>query len=122
VVGIDLLTNSIDTNRFSWTSAITRTWQNTAWMDRGKPVCLQVLVPLLVHGLSRATGINVGAGFMLIAYLGAFTQLLGVFLLTRWYTKSIRGAWLANGCHGISLFNVKFLIFDPFSPTTWLIR
>ena len=117
VAVIDLLTNSIDTARFSWDF---RYYFDMAEHGlRGplaSPFAYRYLIPLVVHGLSLATGLRVGAGFMLIAYLGAFAQLLGVFLFTRWYTKSIRGAWLAMLVVAFSLFNVKFLMFDPFRP------
>jgi hypothetical protein len=117
VVSIDLLTNSIDTVRFSWDF---RYYADMA--EHGldgplaSPFAYRYLIPLLVRGLSLATGLSVGTGFGLIAYLGAFTQLLGVFLFTRWYTRSIRGAWLAMFVVAFSLFNVKFLMFDPFRP------
>lgn len=117
VMAVDLLTNSIDTERFSWDF---RYYADMA--EHGldgplaSPFAYRYLTPLLVRGLSLATGLSVGAGFALIAYLGAFTQLLGVFLFTRWYTRSIRGAWLAMFVVAFSLFNVKFLMFDPFRP------
>jgi hypothetical protein len=117
VAVIDLLTNSIDTDRFSWDFRY-----YAAMAEHGlngplaSPFAYRYLIPLLVRGLSLATGLSIGAGFTLIAYLGAFSQLLGVFLFTRWYTRSVRGAWLAMFVVAFSLFNVKFLIFDPFRP------
>jgi hypothetical protein len=117
VVVIDLLTNSIDTERFSWDFRYyTDMAEHGLHGPLASPFAYRYLIPLLVRGLSLATGLSVGAGFALIAYAGAFSQLLGVFLFTRWYTRSIRGAWLAMFAVAFSLFNVKFLMFDPFRP------
>ncbi|MBK9778946.1 MAG: hypothetical protein IPP55_02675 [Anaerolineales bacterium] len=62
------------------------------------------------------TGLSIESGFKLIAYIGAFTQLTGIFLFVRWLGRSSRGAWIALLVTAFSLFNVKFLIFDPFRP------
>lgn len=114
---IDLLTNSIDTHRFSWDFRYYADMaENGLGEDLASPFAYRYLIPLLVRGLSLAIGLRTEAGFALMAYLGVFTQLLGVFMFTRWYTRSIRGAWLAMLVTAFSLFNVKFLLFDPFRP------
>jgi len=114
---IDLLTNSIDTDRFSWDFRYYADMaeHGLAW-PLASPFAYRYLIPLLVRGLFLATGLRIEAGFTLIAHVGVFAQLLGVFLFTRWYTKSIRGAWVAMLVTAFSLFNVKFLLFDPFRP------
>jgi hypothetical protein len=117
VVVIDLLTNSIDTERFSWDFRYyAEMAEHGLNGSLASPFAYRYLIPLLVRGLSVYAGLTVEAGFALIAYLGAFAQLLGVFVFTRWYTGSVRGAWVAMVVVAFSLFNVKFLLFDPFRP------
>ena len=117
VVGIDLVTNTIDTERFSWDFRyyIQMAEQGLA-APTASPFAYRYLTPLLVRGLSGTLRLSTEMGFTLVAYFGAITQLLGVFLFTRWYTRSVRGAWFAMLATALSLFNVKFQLFDPFRP------
>ncbi len=54
--------------------------------------------------------------FYVIAYLGAIAQLTGIFFFTNWLTRSRKGAYLAMLVTALSLFNVKFLLFDIYRP------
>jgi hypothetical protein len=117
VVAIDWSTNSIDTTRFSWDFRY--------YIDMARrglvpplagPFAYRYLTPLLVRMISAGLQIPVEAGFGLLARVAAFTQLISVFLLARWYSKSTRGAWVAMLVTSFSLFHVKFLLFDTFRP------
>lgn len=114
---LDLLTNSLDTTHNGWDFvyyiAMAKDGLNAEPL--ASPFAYRFLIPGLVNLLSR-TGLSIESGFKLIAYIGAFTQLTGIFLFVRWLGRSSRGAWIALLVTAFSLFNVKFLIFDPFRP------
>ena len=117
VVLLDLLTNSIDTQKFSWDFRYyIRMARRGLTGPMASPFAYRYLTPLLVRGLSGVFGLSTFAGFRVVAYFGAVTQLLAVFMFIRWYTRSNRGAWLATAITALSLFNVKFLLFDTFRP------
>lgn len=114
---LDLLTNSLDTTRNVWDFVyyISMAKDGLNAEPLASPFAYRFLIPGLVNLLSR-TGLSIESGFKLIAYIGAFTQLTGIFLFIRWLGRSSRGAWIALLVTAFSLFNVKFLIFDPFRP------
>ncbi len=80
------------------------------------PFAYRYLTPLVVRVISLSGYVSVEAAFGLVARGAAVTQLVGVFLLARWYSRSLRGAWLAMLVTALSLFHVKFLLFDTFRP------
>lgn len=114
---LDLFTNSIDTSRNTWDFiyyiALAKDGFHATLL--ASPFAYRYLTPGLVH-LLTLTGLTIGQGFQLIAYFGAFTQLTGIYIFTKWATKSKRGAWLAMMFTAFSLFNVKFLLFDIYRP------
>jgi hypothetical protein len=114
---LDLLTNSIDTSRNKWDFvyyiALAKDGFNADPL--ASPFAYRFFTPGLVNLLSK-TGLSIESGFRLIAYLGAFAQLTGIFYFVSWATKSTRGAWIALFVTAFSLFNIKFLVFDPFRP------
>jgi hypothetical protein len=114
---LDLLTNSLDTTRNVWDFVyyISMAKDGLNAEPLASPFAYRFLIPGLVNLMSR-TGLSIESGFKLIAYIGAFTQLTGIFLFVRWLGRSSRGAWIALLVTAFSLFNVKFLIFDPFRP------
>ena len=117
VVFIDALTNSLDTAKFSWDF---RYYIDMALRGLAPPLAspfaYRYLTPLLARFISTALEVDVEAGFGILARGAAVTQLLGVFLLGRWYSKSSRGAWVAMLAAAFSLYQVKFLLFDEFRP------
>lgn len=114
---LDLLTNSIDTSHNAWDFiyyiALARDGFNADPL--ASPFAYRYMTPGLVH-LLTLTGLSIELGFQWVAYFGAFAQLTGVFIFTKWVTKSSRGAWLAMVVTALSLFNVKFLLFDIYRP------
>src|SRR5512140_3273744 len=112
VVGISLLTNRVDVS--AYTSDFTyyiRMAQNGFAKPGASPFAYRYLTPLIVHGLVSWQGISVEAGFRSIAYIGAVLQLVGVFLFTKWFTGSIKGAFVALLVTAFSLYNLKYLFF-----------
>ena len=66
--------------------------------------------------ISLGLQVPVEAGFGCVARAAAVTQLVSVFALARWYSRSNRGAWVAMLVTAFSLYQVKFLLFDTFRP------
>jgi hypothetical protein len=115
--GLELLTNSLDIQKFSWDFRyyIDMARQGFA-APLASPLAYRYLTPLLVSGISAVFALPVEGGFTAVAYVGAFTQLVSVFLFARWFTGSVKGAWVAMLVIAFSLFHVKFLLFDVFRP------
>lgn len=117
ILGLDALTNSIDITKNQWDFiyyiAMSKDGFNAEPL--ASPFAYRFFTTGLVNLLFRL-GLSIESGFRLIAYLGAFTQLTGIFFFVRWATRSARGAWIALFITAFSLFNVKFLLFDPFRP------
>ncbi len=114
---LNVLTNSLDTHKNAWDFvyyiAMAKDGFHAAPM--ASPFAYRYLTPLLVHGLSLL-GVSIEHGFTFIAYFGALAQLTGIFFFVKWLTQSSKGAYLAMGVTALSLFNVKFLLFDVYRP------
>ncbi|MFH1185214.1 MAG: hypothetical protein V1755_09290 [Chloroflexota bacterium] len=117
VTVIDLFTNSIDMQRFSWDFRYYIAIAEHGFAGpAASPFAYRYLTPMLARGASLVLQLPIEGGFAALAYFGSAAQLLAVFLFTRWYTRSARGAWVAALITGFSLFHVKFLLFDTFRP------
>ena len=118
VLGLDLLTNVVDTKKYAWDFLyyIAMAKDGFKAQPMASPFAYRYLTPLLVNGVSRISSLSIENGFHVIAYLGAITQLAGIFFFTNWLTRSRKGAYLAMLVTALSLFNVKFLLFDIFRP------
>ncbi len=117
IAAIDLLTNTVDTQAFKadflYYIAMAKYGFNT---PGASPFAYRYVTTLIVHGLILWRGLSVEQGFRLVAFVGAFLQLFGVFLFTNWFTRSIKGAYVALIVTAFSLFNVKYLFFDVYRP------
>ena len=117
IVVIDGLTNSLDNQKCLWDSCYYIAMaQNGFNSHLASPFAYRYVTPLLVYLLTHTLGVSLANGFRSIAYLGAFFQLTGVFIFTKWFTHSIKGAYVALTITAFSLFNVKFLLFDIYRP------
>ncbi|MFN2120813.1 MAG: hypothetical protein ACK2T0_10505, partial [Anaerolineales bacterium] len=117
VAGLSLLTNSLDTTRFSWDFRYyIGMAQHPFAPPEASPFAYRYATPLLVWGISNASALSTEGAFRAVAYAGAILQLLGVFLFVWWLTRSAGGAYLALVVTAFSLFNVKFLLFDIYRP------
>jgi len=118
VLGLDMLTNSIDTKKYAWDFVyyIAMAKDGFKAQSLASPFAYRYLTPLIVNGITKTSDLSIENGFLVIAYLGAILQLTGIFFFTNWLTKSRKGAWLAMLVTAFSLFNVKFLVFDIYRP------
>jgi hypothetical protein len=117
VTCLGVLTNSLDTHKFSWDFRYyIGMAENGFSPPLASPFAYRYVTPLLVSGFFQIAGLPIQDGFRDVAYAGAFLQLFGVFLFTRWLTHSTKGAYVAVLVTSFSLFNVKFLLFDVFRP------
>lgn len=118
VLGLDMLTNAIDTKKYAWDFLyyIAMARDGFKAQPLASPFAYRYLTPLIVNGISRISSLSIENGFLVIAYLGAITQLAGIFFFTNWLTRSRKGAYLAMLVTALSLFNVKFLLFDIYRP------
>jgi len=118
VMGLDLLTNSIDIKKYAWDFVyyIAMAKDGFKAQPMASPFAYRYLTPLIVNGITRISSLSIENGFLVIAYLGAIAQLTGIFFFTNWLTHSRKGAYLAMSVTALSLFNVKFLLFDVYRP------
>jgi hypothetical protein len=118
VLGLDILTNAVDTKKYAWDFlyyiAMAKDGFNA--QPLASPFAYRYLTPFIVNGISRISNLSIENSFLVIAYLGAIAQLTGIFFFTNWLTKSRKGAYLAMLVTALSLFNIKFLLFDIYRP------
>ncbi|MCE9647900.1 MAG: hypothetical protein K8S20_18040 [Chloroflexi bacterium] len=117
VIALDAVTNSIDIHRNGWDFAYYIAMARDGFHadPLASPFAYRYISPLIVHGLT-SLGLTIEQGFGLLAYLGAIGQLSGVYFFVRWLTGSRKGACLGLGVTALSLYNVKFLLFDIYRP------
>lgn len=117
VVVIGALTNRIDTTTFSWDF---RYYINLAEQGfsapSASPFAYRYLTPFLARAIDVALGLQTAGGFGVLAYGAAILQLVAIYAFALWYGRSTRGAWFAMLVAAFSLFQVKFLLFDPYRP------
>ena len=118
VLGLDLVTNSIDTKKYAWDFIyyIAMAKDGFHAQPMASPFAYRYLTPLIVNSIARISSLSIENGFHVIAYFGAIAQLTGIFFFTNWITNSRKGAYLAMLVTALSLFNVKFLVFDIYRP------
>ncbi len=117
VIAISLLTNSVDIKAFTADFLYYIDMAKYGFAKAGaSPFAYRYPTTLIVHALVGALGISIEAGFRTVAYVGAFLQLFGIFLFTKWFTRSVKGAFVALLVTAFSLYNVKYLFFDVYRP------
>ena len=118
VLGLDFVTNSIDTKKYAWDFIyyIAMAKDGFHAQPMASPFAYRYLTPLIVNSIARISSLSIENGFYVIAYFGAIAQLTSIFFFTNWITNSRKGAYLAMLVTALSLFNVKFLLFDIYRP------
>ncbi len=118
VAGFELTTSLINIERFSWDNVrylrMAREWFATETMT--SPFAYRWGTPLLARVLSDLLGVSLPLGFRLVAWAGAVLQLVSVFYLVLTVSRSVRAAWAGWAVVLLSVWNVRFLMFDPFRP------
>ncbi len=117
VIGLDWMTNSLDLQKNSWDFFYYIPMAKDGFQARPmvSPFAYRFATTLLVHALTWF-GVSIENGFRAVAYLGAVAQLTGIFFFVVWLTGSRKGAFIALGVTALSLYNVKFLLFDMYRP------
>ncbi len=119
VLGLDALTNSLDIDRYAWDfihyidMAEHGVAGNPALVA---PYAYRPIPSLLAGAFADLTGRSVILGFRLLAWAGLWAELVLSFALARQFTRRFWGALAVMGIVGVSTFNVRFYVFDPFRP------
>ncbi|MBN1304814.1 MAG: hypothetical protein JXA13_10300 [Anaerolineales bacterium] len=118
VVFIDLFTNRLDIVKFSWDFKyyIDLARNGFAAKPLLGPYAYRFITPFIAGALNRGTGLSLENGFKVVAYAGAISQLLGIYLFIKWFTKSEQSAYIAMLVTAFSMCNLKFLVFDVYRP------
>ncbi len=118
VVAFEWSTNSIDVSRFKWDNvrylAMADRWFSPETMT--SPFAYRWGTPALAKVLSDLFSVSLPLGFRLIAWTGAVAQLVAVFWLVREVFSSSKAGWAGLVVTALSVWNVRFLLFDPFRP------
>ena len=119
VIGIDLVTNELDTEKYAWDFTVYKDLaENGVWDNPGRtaPSAYRFATPLLAGSIKRVFDVPIETSFRIIAYLGAVGQLFGIFILGRCFHFSMRTSVILMLVTAFSMLNVKFLLFDVFRP------
>lgn len=118
VLGIDLITNSLDTLKFTWDFkyyiGITEHGFNAKPLI--SPFAYRYPTPFLAAGFIAVLHVTIEQAYRMIAYMGGILQLFSVFLIVYHFFKSTKAAFLAMLVVAFSLMNLKFLLFDVYRP------
>lgn len=80
------------------------------------PFAYRVVTPWLARQLAGVLRLPLEEGFRILAYVGGVAQLVLAFQLARSASGSRWAAMVAALVVALSLFNVRFLLFDPYRP------
>ena len=116
---IDATTPAFDARTYRWDSA--------AYLDmaergvRGNnalvaPFAYRFVAPLLARGIDLSLPLSVDDGFRIVTYVGVIAELVLVYALARLIGAASGSAFAAMAVAALSLFNVRFLLFDIYRP------
>jgi hypothetical protein len=115
---IDKFTNQIDILKYDWDFNYYIALSQYGFNARPllTPFAYRYITPFLAALFRIVLGVSTNWGFKIVAYLGAFGQLMGIFLIAHYFTHSKKSSYVAMLVTAFSLFNVKFLQFDVYRP------
>ncbi|HET9589696.1 MAG TPA: hypothetical protein VFO91_12995 [Anaerolineales bacterium] len=117
IVIIDILTNGITRELlFDSNVYIGMAERGFAPELRISPFIYRFIPPLLAGSLHHITDLSIYKSFKVISYIGAVGQLLGVFLLVKHLTKSEKSAYVGMLSVALSMYNLKYPLFDVYRP------
>ena len=117
VVLIDILTNGITKKLlFDSNIYIGMAEHGLAPELRISPFIYRFVPPFLAGSIHRFTDLSIYKSFKVITYMGAISELLGVFLLVRHLTKSEKCAYIGMLSVAFSLYNSKYPLYDVYRP------
>lgn len=82
----------------------------------GAPYAYRALTPLLARAINHLFGLQTFFGFKILAYLGLWSTLFFVYHIARELKAGFGTGLLVMLVPACALFNVKFLLFDPYRP------
>jgi hypothetical protein len=117
VILIDILTNGI-TEKLLFDSKlyIGMAEQGFAPELRISPFVYRYAAPFLAGSIHRFADLSIYKSFKVITYMGAISELLGVFLLVRHLAKSEKSAYIGMLTVAFSLYNLKYPLYDVYRP------
>ncbi|MGZ9166969.1 MAG: hypothetical protein ACXW4U_17500, partial [Anaerolineales bacterium] len=83
---------------------------------RISPFIYRFVPPFLAGSIHRFADLSIYKSFKVITYMGAISELLGVFLVVRQLTKSEKSAYIGMLSVAFSLYNIKYLLYDVYRP------
>jgi len=76
------------------------------------PFIYRYATPLLAKILHQFAGLSIYKSFKMITYLGGIGQLLGIYLIVHFLTRSQKSAYTGMLMVAFSMYNLKYLLFD----------
>lgn len=119
VLGLDAVTNSLDISRYAWDFVhYIDMAENGVSGNPGlvAPYAYRPIPSLLAGAFADLTGRTVIPAFRLLAWAGVWAELVLAFALARQFTRRFWGALAVMLIVGVSTFNARFYVFDPFRP------
>ena len=117
VVFVDILTNGVTKKLlFDSNLYIGMAEHGFARELRISPFIYRFAGPFLAGTIHHFIGLSIYKSFKVIAYVGAISELFGVFLLVRHLTQSEKSAYIGMLSVAFSLYNIKYPLFDVYRP------
>jgi hypothetical protein len=118
-VAIDATTPSFDARTYRWDSAIYLDMAERGMRGNDTlvaPFAYRFVSPLLARGLDQWLPLSVDDGFRIVTYAGVVAELTLVYALARLVGAASGAAFVVMAVAALSLFNVRFLLFDIYRP------
>ncbi len=118
VVALDLITNTLNRTYYYWDFALyyDMAEHGLSGADLWAPFAYRFLTPLLAGAVADLLAVSTEIGFTVWAYVGAVAQLALVFVLAERFGAQGWRAAVAVAVVALSLYNVRFLLFDVSRP------
>jgi hypothetical protein len=117
VVFVDILTNGVTKKLlFDSNLYIGMAEHGFARELRISPFIYRFAGPFLAGTIHHFIGLSIYKSFKVIAYVGAISELFGVFLLVRHLTQFEKSAYIGMLSVAFSLYNIKYPLFDVYRP------
>ena len=92
--------------------------ENGVWGNDhlASPYAYRAMTPLLARAINLTFDFPTIIGFKVLAYIGVWMELFGVYLLARHFQTNFKTALVVMLVPAFALFNTKFLLFDFYRP------
>lgn len=119
VLGIDLITNSLDIVRYTWDFRYYINLTNNGFDPNPlliSPFAYRYPTPFMAGGFMSLFGVDLETGYRMVAYCGAVLQLFGIYLICFHFFKRKDLAYAGMLLVAFTFMNIKFLLFDVYRP------